>query len=280
MDSKHVGSIASVSKAVAGVLTMRMVEQGQVDLDDDTRDWVPTMPEHHTHELGDLLSNRGCVRHYQSGQDGFRNQSYATALAASQQFWDDDLVCTVGQYSYSTHGYTLFGAALEAAGGDDVKDLVREKLTNPVGLGTLAPQNLSDPSVRRMSIYTDNDQKVSIPSNDWKVLGGGIDSNAYDLGRFGAKLAAGQILSQDSLDTMWTVPNANSTYAHGWSTGTDDGHQVVAKDGSWTGNLAYLRIYPDDGIVVAVMMNDRSGNQSATQLGRDIGGIILDELDN
>jgi len=52
----------------------------------------------------------------------------------------------------------------------------------------------------------------------------------------------------------------------------------VAKDGSWTGNLAYLCIYPDDQIVVAVMMNDRSGTQSAVQLGRDIGAIVLDSL--
>lgn len=44
------------------------------------------------------------------------------------------------------------------------------------------------------------------------------------------------------------------------------------------GHLAYLRIYPEDGIVVAVMMNDRSGTQSTTQLGRDIGAIVLNSL--
>jgi CubicO group peptidase (beta-lactamase class C family) len=99
-----------------------------------------------------------------------------------------------------------------------------------------------------------------------------------DLGRFGAKLLAGQILSESSLDTMWTPPNAESGYAYGWSTGSEDGTPVVAKDGSWTGNLAYLRMYPEKGIVVAVMMNSRWGDQSATQLGRDIGSIVLDSV--
>ena len=89
-----------------------------------------------------------------------------------------------------------------------------------------------------------------------------MDSSVADLGLFGAKLIGGQILSDDSLDTMWTPWNGESSYAYGWSTGTEDGTQVVAKDGSWTGNLAYLRIYPEKGIVVAVMMNDRSGDQS------------------
>lgn len=279
MDSEHVGSLASVSKAVAGVLTMRMVEQGLVDLDDESRDLVPQMPAHHTHTVGDLLANRGCVGHYGDiATGGFANQPTATALDVADEFWDVPLVCTPPSYYYSTPGYTLLGADLEAAGGDDIEDLLRSKLTNPFSLGTLAPQNLNDNSVKRMTIYTTNDAEVTIPNNDWKTLGGGIDSSAYDLGRFGAKLAAGQILTQASLDTMWTPPNAGSNYAYGWSTGTESGHRVVAKDGSWTGNLAYLRIYPDDGIVVAVMMNDRSGSQSATQLGRDIGAIVLNSV--
>jgi CubicO group peptidase (beta-lactamase class C family) len=279
MDSGHVGSLGSVSKAVGGVLTMRMVEQNLIDLDDDSRDWVPSMPAHHTHTIGDLIANRGCVGHYGDiGTGAFDNTPYASALDAAEQFWDEPLVCTPPNYYYSSPGYTLAGAVLEAAGGDDIKALVRNKLTNPFGLGTLAPQDLNDPSVRRMAIYTDGDAEVAIENKDWKILGGGIDSNIYDLGRFGAKLAAGQILNQSSLDTMWTPPDASSSYAYGWSTGSESGHQVVAKDGSWTGNLAYLRIYPDDQIVVAVMMNDRSGTQSAVQLGRDIGSIVLDSL--
>ena len=279
MDSTHVGSTASVSKAVSGVLTMRMVEQGLLDLDDETREWVPTMPDEHTHTVGALLANRGCIRHYASGLDGFANQAYATALDAAEEFWDDPLVCDPEDedYNYSTHGYTLLGAALEAAGNDDHKDLLRTKLTTPFGLGTLGPQNFSS-SVHRMSIYTSNDVEVSTPNNDWKVEGGGVDSSVADLGLFGAKLIGGQILSDDSLETMWTPWNGESSYAYGWSTGTEDGTQVVAKNGSWTGNLAYLRLYPEEGISVAVMMNDRSGDQSATQLGRDIGALVLDSV--
>ncbi|MEV0458743.1 serine hydrolase [Catellatospora methionotrophica] len=278
MDSEHVGGLASVSKAVAGVLTMRMVEQGLVDLDDESRDLVPAMPAHHTHTVGDLLANRGCIGDYGDiDTSGFDNLPYATALAAADEFWDEPLVCNPPDYYYTTLGYTLLGADLEAAAGDNVKNLVRTKLTNAYGLGTLAPADMSA-AVRRMTMYTDGNAEVALENKDWKTLGGGIQSNVYDLGRFGAKLAAGQILTQTSRDTMWTAPDADSGYAYGWSTGTENGHPVVAKDGSWTGTLAYLRIYPEDGIVVAVMMNDRSGTQSTTQLGRDIGAIVLNSL--
>jgi CubicO group peptidase (beta-lactamase class C family) len=236
------------------------------------------MPEKHTHTVGQLLSNRGCVRHYSSGNDGFANESYATALAAADEFWDDNLLCKPGDaYSYSTHGYTLAAAALEAAGGDDIKDLLRKRLTTPYGLGTLGAQNFSS-SVHRMSIYSTNNAEVATPNNDWKVLGGGIDSSATDLARFGAKLIGGQILNQADRDEMWTAPDALQNYGYGWDLGSEDGTQVVAKGGSWTGNLAYLRLYPEKGISVAVMINSRAGGWSATQLGRDIGSMVLDSV--
>lgn len=53
----------------------------------------------------------------------------------------------------------------------------------------------------------------------------------------------------------------------------------MAKGGSWTGNLAYLRLYPQKGISVAVMMNSRAGDWSAGQLGRDIGSLVLDSVE-
>lgn len=258
MDSSHVGSIASVSKAVAGVLTMRMQEQGDLDLSDDTRDHVPTMPAHHTHTISDLVANRACVRHYGDvPSTGFANQPFGTALAASQEFWDDDLMCTPGAYYYSTHGYTLLGAALEAAGGDDVKDLIRTRLQGPFALGTLGPQDFSA-AVHRMAIYTSGDDEVDTPNNDWKVLGGGLDSSAADLASFGAKLIDGQIIGDDSFTEMVTPPNGVHNYAHGWNTDTENGYDVVAKGGSWTGNLAYLRLYPELGISIACTTTPRA----------------------
>lgn len=279
MDAGHVGSIASVSKGVAGVLTMTMVRQGLLSLADATRAWVPTMPAGHRHTVGQLLANRGCVRHYNGTEASYADAPYATALEASGRFWDDALVagCSYGDHVYSTHGYTLLGAALEAAGGDDVKDLVRKQLTAPHGLGTLGPQDLSS-SVRRMAIYGPDGAEIDTYDNGWKVLGGGLDSSVADLAGFGAKLSAGQILAPEDLATLFTPPDGASGYAYGWNTGTEDGTPVVAKDGAFDGYRAYLRMYPEKGVVVAVMMNSRDGGASATGLGQAVGSMVLDGL--
>lgn len=271
LDSAHVNSIASVAKAVAGVLTFRLMEQDpDLDLTDTTRSWVPTMPNHQTHTVGQLLSNRGCVGHYD--ELGSFSGDYDTALEASEEFWDEQLVCdplTDDEDNYSTHGYTFLGAALEAAEGDDIKSLVRDELVVPFGTGTLRTQRETG---HRMSQYDTDDDEISPSNNDWKVLGGGLESSTADLARFGAMLANGEILSRTSFNTMWTPPTPASGYAFGWSTGTLGSQQVVAKNGSQSGVRSYLRLYPGADISVAVITNSKAQNPDG--LGRDIGDLV------
>ncbi|MQA26964.1 MAG: serine hydrolase, partial [Micromonosporaceae bacterium] len=276
LDSDHVQRLASVSKAVAGTLTMDMAEDGLVSLDDTSQSLVPQMPAHHTHTVGQLVSTRGCVKHYGEGPSGAAAAPYGTALEAAEDIWADPLVCTPGTYHYSTHGYTLLGAELEAAGSTSVHNLVRNRISNPHGLGTLRSEDQSDTSVRRTTLYNTDNSAIANPGDiTWKVLGGGLEASAADLARFGHKLVAGQIIDQQSLDAMWTKPDNQSSYAYGWNVGTDSGHVVVAKSGAQQGSRSYLRIYPDDGIVIAVLTNRKSGGHSALQLGRDLGAMMI-----
>ena len=69
------------------------------------------------------------------------------------------------------------------------------------------------------------------------------------------------------------------SYAMGWDVGTaDSGQRVVGKSGGQPGAKAYLRIYPDDGIVISVLSNRQGGGHSASALSREIGEQMLAEL--
>ncbi len=57
------------------------------------------------------------------------------------------------------------------------------------------------------------------------------------------------------------------SYAMGWDVGSaDSGERVVGKAGGQPGSNAYLRIYPDDGIVISVLSNRQRGGHSASAL--------------
>lgn len=275
--ARTVNRLASVSKAVGGVLLMDLAEQGDINPDLATRHYVPEMPVHQSHTLKELASNRGGVGHYSELGLGTVNTQYDTALEASELFWDKPLVAPPGtQYFYSTHGYTLLGAGIEGATGEAIGDVIENELTFGAGLPSLRVEDRSESNYYRTELYNNDNSKATPDNISWKVLGGGLEASAYDMVRFGSKLIAGQILDDDSMDELWTVPEPdNVSYALGWSVGTQQGARVVGKDGAQLGANTYIRLFPDAGLSIVVLSNRKGGGHSAGTLARDIADAIL-----
>jgi CubicO group peptidase (beta-lactamase class C family) len=278
----HSGTVARVAsgcKAVAGVLAQELDEKNLIDIANTTRSYVPALPAFHTHTLRQLLANRAGVRHYFDGADPTKNVAaqYNTQVAASALFAGDPLRFTPGTgYGYSTHGYTLLGAAMEAAIGEPVAQILREHLAEPYGISTLRAEDRSQPNANRATLYTAgaSGPVEVVPDNiSWKLLGGGCEISNADYTRLGVKLLNGSILSQASLDQMWTAPDNLKAYGLGWDVGSNLGVEVVGKAGGQTGAASYIRIYPERGIVITVLSNQRAG--SPATLSRTIGELLL-----
>jgi CubicO group peptidase (beta-lactamase class C family) len=234
------------------------------------------LPITHSHFVSQTLTNRSGVGAYSEHPDMSGN--YATAYAAAQDLWDTPLVSAPGaQCYYSTHAYTYAGASMEDAAGSPIDEILADTFQTPYGLSTLRAEDRSLPDADRSLLYglDDDGNNAEVPADDlsWKVLGGGMEGSAYDLTRWGNRLTNGTVLNADSLDLLWTAPDGNCNYAFGWNTGTHLGHRVVAKRGSQRGARAYIRIYPDDDIVIVILSNRWTGK--TIQLGRDIGAEIL-----
>jgi CubicO group peptidase (beta-lactamase class C family) len=110
------------------------------------------------------------------------------------------------------------------------------------------------------------------PDRSAKYCGGGMESSARDLASFGQKLASGQILDRTSLPVMWN--GYQGSYANGWDIVPANGRKVVAKSGANEGTQSYLRVYPNDGITVAVLSNRMNGGHDVTALGTAIGELV------
>jgi CubicO group peptidase (beta-lactamase class C family) len=273
-ESRTIYRLASISKAVGGVLSMRLDEQDMLNLDEDTSTLIPGLPNQHTHTVRQTVANRSGVGHYEDHPSV--SGDYDTALDAVQEIWDEPLVYTPGAgYKYSTHAYTFLGASLEGAAGQPISDIVDDELTTPYSLNTLRVEDRSIPNAKRATLYSTSNEEVTADDLSWKVLGGGLEASAYDLARFGIKLLNQTILTQDSLDEMWTPPDGFSSYALGWSTGSESGTPVVAKDGAQNGARSYLRMYPEKGVVIVVLTNRKNGDHSPVTLGREIGKLML-----
>ena len=276
--SRTIFRLASVSKAVGGTLAMRLTEQGLLDVNQPTLSYIPSLPAFHTHTLAQTLSNRAGIGHY----DEYPSivGSYATAFAAVQNLENTPLLSAPGaEYHYSTHAYTFAGAAMEAAVGDPIQDIVFNVLTQPFNLNTLRLEDRSVPNKFRATLYNTENEEVTPDDLSWKVLGGGLEASAYDLARFGIKTINAQVVVSETLrDEMWSDKSPAAKYGYGWLLGTEDGYQVVAKDGANNGAQSYIRLYPELGTVIAVLTNRKEGGHDTRAVAKHIGELILGQI--
>lgn len=272
--------IASVSKAVAGVIALDLEEQGGINLNRLTRDYVPTLPAHHTHRVWHTIANRSGFGHYDELPEP-PSAKYIDALTPLKFFWNAPLMNPPGKgVFYSTHGYTALGAAIESATGQPLKTYIANNFTEVYGLPTLRAESRHIYNEDRSAIYkwdTNYNKEVTADILDWKIFGGGFESSAVDLARFGMKLIDGDILTPTSLHKLWTPPDTLSNYAYGWNTAWENCTFVVAKDGAQKGAKSYLRMYPTRGIVIAVLTNRKNGGHSPKSLAKSIGSMMLNE---
>lgn len=256
--SETIYRLASVSKAFAGTLAFMLEDSNEINLNDDVGSYLSQLPAHHEYQLRDLLSNRSGVRHYFSSDPVYKLKT-VTAWEATQIFMNDYLVDC---YQYSTHGYTIFAAALEERTGRDFCWHIRNSISTPHNLNSIDCEIISDnPPAERSEIFTHNkDENANVVPNrgdlSWKYAGGGLEGSAYDVLRFGMLLNQNELMTANRVSQMTTPPADDAVnYAYGWDTGTLKGSSYYGKGGGQTGSRSYILIIPDKDIVIVVLGN-------------------------
>ena len=271
MHSGSVGRIASVSKAVAGVLAMRLdAEHASLSMSDLVREHLPELPPTTRYTVAQTLMNRSCVDHYPDGHSSQNQTHYDSAWRWSRSSWTSRSPARRASTSTARHAYDVRRGA-EGLEGKSADRIALDELTTPFGLTTLRTENLAGPLADRMTLYTTSNAEYAGDDTSNKWYGGGFVSSARDLTRFGMGILDGTILTETSARRCGRRSAAMRT------AGTSAGRRRparVGKAGGQPGSNAYLRIYPDDGIVISVLSNRQGGGHSARLLSRAIGEVM------
>lgn len=313
--TKTTYNAASISKLIGGTLSVKLESEKQLrdgtlfefDISAPTADYIDGLPEHHQHHIYHLFSHLSCVPHY--AEIGNQTTHYSSATAAVQSIWNKPILkgCNPGEiWYYSTHAFTYAAAALEGATGRSVNDLLKYELFEPYGLDSMRVQyeteQLSENSQRATpytTLYPINNflnppngyANPNIPTHyqdsSWKVFGGGIESNVYDIAKFGWQVLNAEIVTEDVRDQRLWFPVVSyiKNSGIGWILAEDPKERRIAEwTGNWTGARNILRAYRDDGLVIAVMSNRNlhrfDQSQDVQQLADQLGDIILGSSDD
>ncbi len=257
--------IASVSKPLTATVAALLHEKGLLDLDAPVQAYLPKYPQTDKPITARLLAGHlSGIRHYQAGEIN-STREYPSLRAALAIFSADPLKNPPGEaYSYSTYGYTLLGAVMEAATERSFPLLMREQLFEPLEMrGAAADFNTPIiPHRARPYVYNGRQQPENAPLTDhsYKLPGGGIVATAEDLVRFGSALLEPGFLKADTLKTLFeplkTTDGQQTRYALGWSIDRDwSGRRTIGHGGNQPGGRSHLLIYPEQRAVIAMLTN-------------------------
>jgi serine beta-lactamase-like protein LACTB len=268
--------IGSVSKTLTATGLGLLIERGALDLDLPVQRYLPDFPEKRwpitTRQLGGHIAG---VRHYQ-GLEWLSARPFPDVASGLEIFADDTLLFEPGtDYSYSTYGWNLVSAIMEASSGVEFLTFMRDEVFEPLGLRHTVADHVDSIIPYRTRFYERGSDRAVVNApyvdNSYKWAGGGFLSTPEDLVRFGQAHMQPGFLRRETLEVLMTpqtLRNGDSTsYGMGWRTGIqEDGDRTLGHSGGSVGGTTLLLVVPSHDLVVAGVVNI-SGSAGAVVTG-------------
>jgi serine beta-lactamase-like protein LACTB, mitochondrial len=278
--------IGHASKPITSAAVGLLLEKGQLRLEDEIQTYVPAFPRKQWPiTLRHLMGHVAGVRHYRSEEDSMPSAHCERASEGLQFFANDPLLFEPRtQYGYSTFGWILVSAAVEAAAGEPFFTFMRTQIFKPLGMTDTTFDSAIERIENRATFYyqrfngdprngEDLENKV-----DYSCFAGAgaIVSTPSDLVRFGNAIVSGKLLQPATVDKLQTsqllTSGGETAYGLGWmleSVELGGKRTPVAGHASRTllgGSTSFLT-FPERGLVVAVTTNIALKDMKSIALG-------------
>lgn len=256
---------ASVAKIITATAIGKLVEGGELNLDLPIQEYIPYFPKKEfTITARHLAGHLSGLPHY-SNSDKIENRVYSSVQDALGVFSHDSLLFKPStNYRYSTHGFTLLSAVIEGASGKNYLDYMANQILKPLQMYNTEPdrrtQKPNDKAAKLYKVVNGIQEEVKTPDEvSYKWAGGGFVTTPTDL----IHLANGYLngfLSPSIVKMMFESQSLNSgektQVGIGWRISQDiDGQRVIEHAGSMQGARSVLCIYPDEQLVISIMVN-------------------------
>ncbi|MCX2718091.1 serine hydrolase domain-containing protein [Lentiprolixibacter aurantiacus] len=181
---------------------------------------------------------------YKSDADGFN------AKSAVDIFKNSILAFTPGaSYNYSTYGFSLAAATIEAASPNGYVDWVLENIAKPANMDSFRAGNKRDHYGHEMR--EDGLFATTIAGSEERVLpGGGWESNICDLAKFAINLSGDAFYNVNThpVGRIWEGAIGNGEYRHGIrrSFNPGPGNTSVWHTGDGKNSRTMMYFFPSD----------------------------------
>ena len=278
---RTVHNVGSISKVLAVVGLMQLVEQGRLDLDATIQTYLAYYPEKKWPiTVRHILTHTSGTRHYNGVEFGEHRllamRQYDDFEEATRLWRDDPLLFEPGTlWSYSSHATNLIHGIVEKLTGEGFENYLRRHVFEPASM--LASQfDVPSRVIRNRGHGYVRDEQGRFVHPIWenpsyKYAGGGILSTAEDLVRFAMAINNGTLLNPETVRMMHEPqvdPSVKRFVADGepqprdfkqaivWRILEDQaGRTFPSHTGTVKGTRSFLANYHEQGVVVALQAN-------------------------
>jgi CubicO group peptidase (beta-lactamase class C family) len=260
-----------------------LMEKGRLKLDDEIQTYVPGFPKKQWPvTIRQLMAHVAGIRTDGGDEGPLFSERCERPVDALRLFADAPLLFQPGtEYRYSSYGWILLSAAVEAAADEPFLTFMRTRIFDPLGMNDTKAHIGAEPIANQAISYF---PKFAADPRYGPDVMRDIDLSCYagasvfvstpaDLVRFAMAIDSGKLLQPATvtlLQTSQRLPSGAETgYGLGWdlepATLAGEQTHVVGHDGDVLGGMvASLMVFPDRGIVVALTSNTSYADTFAT----------------
>jgi CubicO group peptidase (beta-lactamase class C family) len=278
----RIGTASTVlTSAAAGLL----LEKDRLKLDEKIQTYVPAFPEKQWPvTLRQLMGHVAGVRNDGGDEGPLYSVRCERPVDGLRFFSESGLLFEPGtHYRYSSYGWILVSAAVEAAADERLLTFMRKQIFDPLGMHDTRPDSATDSIPDRATFYFPRfaaDPRYGLHLMrpiDYSCYAGASAflSTPSDLVRFGMAINGGKLLQPATVQLLQTPQRLASGQETGYGLGWDletvalDGEQTrwAGHDGTSLGGMvASLMTFPGQGIAVSVTSNISYADTEAVAL--------------
>src|SRR5262249_25486243 len=222
--------IGHASKALTSAAVGLLLEKGRLRLEDEIQTYVPAFPRKQWPvTLRELMGNVSGIRHYERDEEYAPTAHCEWAADGLKSFADDPLRFEPDtQYGYSTYGWVLVSAAVEAAVKEPLSSFMAAQVFTPLSMTATTFDSMTEPIPDPVTFYQRRFTRDAgggvVPAStvDYSCFpgAGAILSTPSDLVRFGMAINGGKLLQPDTVRKLQTpqllTSGKETEYGLGW----------------------------------------------------------------
>lgn len=266
--SDHLFQIASITKTFVAAIVLQLADEGQLQLNEPVANWFPDVTQ----------ANEMTIEHLLRHTNGLVSFN-ALREFGTDYYSPDELIALVSPYplqfcpgsawAYTNTGYVLLGKIIEAIENAPLREVIRNRITQPLLLQHTILRNLNDEVL--IASGHQNRQVVQV-EDDYATAyaAGGMASTALELVQFWQHYLAGDVISREylrqSFHALAPMDTRGEMY-YGMGVQLYDVPQgpglMLGHSGGITGFTSVVAYVADDDLFIAVLVNDKAVSAEA-----------------